>query len=77
MSTLNELNELLFDTLMEITNEDNEQDDAKFEKKLKKANAIAMVSSKIIDINKTVIMAEKVKQEYGIESNNKLLIGDK
>lgn len=68
MSTLMELNEYLFDALNAITNEDLlEEPDEKFQKTIKVAKATTDIASKIIDINRTAIEAEKVKQEYGLD----------
>lgn len=68
MSTLMELNEYLFDALNAITNEDLlEEPDEKFQKTIKVVKATTDIASKIIDINRTAIEAEKVKQEYGLD----------
>ncbi len=68
MSTLMELNEYLFDALNAITNEDLlEASDEKFQKTIKVVKATTDIASKIIEINRTAIEAEKVKQEYGLD----------
>lgn len=61
-NNLNDLNEYLFASLDAITNDD--LDDKQLEKEIKRAKAVSIVASKIIDNANTAISAAKLASEY-------------
>lgn len=70
MPNLVDLNEYLFDALNQITNEDLlDADEDTFKKTMRIGETTVNIADKIIRLNDTVIKAEKVKQEYGLEGN--------
>ena len=68
MSTLKDLNEYLYEQLEQITNEDLFENEKLFDKKIKQSKTVIGIADKIIALNNTVIAAERVKQEYGLEN---------
>lgn len=68
MSTLKDLNEYLYEQLEQITNEDLFENEKLFDKKIKQSKTVIGIADKIITLNNTVIAAERVKQEYGLEN---------
>ena len=68
MSTLKDLNEYLYEQLEQITNEDLFENEKLFNKKIKQSKTVIGIADKIIALNNTVIAAERVKQEYGLEN---------
>lgn len=72
MSSLKELNEYLYEQLEQITNDDLLEDERLFNLKNKQSQTVVSIADKIIELNKTVITAERLKQEYGLEDNGVL-----
>lgn len=72
MSSLKELNEYLYEQLEQITNDDLLEDERLFNLKNKQSQMVVSIADKIIELNKTVITAERLKQEYGLEDNGVL-----
>ncbi len=70
MASLKDLNDYLFDALNQITNEDLlEASEDEFERTIKVCDRVTGIADKIIHVNDTVIKAEKLKQEYGLNTN--------
>lgn len=55
-----------------ITNDDLLEDERLFNLKNKQSQTVVSIADKIIELNKTVITAERLKQEYGLEDNGVL-----
>lgn len=72
MSSLKELNEYLYEQLEQITNDDLLEDERLFNLKNKQSQTVVSIADKIIELNKTVITAERLKQQYGLEDNGVL-----
>lgn len=72
MSSLKELNEYLYEQLEQITNDDLLEDERLFNLKNKQSQTVVSIAAKIIELNKTVITAERLNQEYGLEDNGVL-----
>lgn len=70
MSTLKDLNDYLFDALNQITNEDLiDAPEDEFERTIKMCGKVTDIADKIIQVNNTVIRAEKFKQDYCLTNN--------
>lgn len=48
------------------------EDERLFNLKNKQSQTVVSIADKIIELNKTVITAERLKQEYGLEDNGVL-----
>lgn len=74
---LDSLNNYLFEELERLNDDEELQNDEKLNKELKRAKAIAGISSSIVNNAKVILDAKKYADEMGINNNDVLKLGTK
>lgn len=77
-TTLNDLNNYLFEQLERLNDDETLENDTNFEKEIKRSKAIAVIAKNIVDNANTELEAVKLASEYGRQDVKipKLLLGD-
>ena len=77
-TTLNDLNNYLFEQLERLNDDEILENDTNFEKEIKRSKAIAVIAKNIVDNANTELEAVKLASEYGRQDVKvpKLLLGD-